>query len=106
MKVGDIGKVGTNLAYRIGTIEYIHEDSLVVKYKDNSREKIAIEDFIPFNKTKEDIAVITSTEFDNAVKKAMKSDRFVENLKAQLFSKHSDKINLWKGWYLWILENM
>ena len=42
MRVGDIGKVGTNLAYRVGTLEYINDDSLVVRYKNNDREKIKI----------------------------------------------------------------
>ncbi len=88
MKIGDIGKIGTNLAYRVGTIEYINGDSLVVKYKDNTREKIKIDDFIPFSKNEENIAVITESEFDEAFKNALKYSDFAEKLKAQLFSKH------------------
>lgn len=97
MKIGDIGKVGTNLSYRVGTIEYIHEDSLVVRYRDNSREKIKIDEFIPIYKAKEEIAIITSVEFDNAFKEALKYSNFAEKLKAELFRKHNNKENLWKG---------
>lgn len=91
MKIGDIGKVGTNLAYRVGTIEYIHDDSLVVKYKDNSRERIAIDDFIPFDRVKEEIAVITSKEFDEAFREAVQYPDFAERLKEKLFSGYKRK---------------
>lgn len=92
MKIGDIGKVGTNLSYRVGTIEYIHEDSLVVRYRDNSREKIKIDEFIPIYKAKEEIAIITGIEFDDAFKKALKYSNFAEKLKAELFRKHKENL--------------
>lgn len=93
MKIGDVGKVGTNLQYRLGTIEYIHEDSLIVRYRDGSMEKIGFDDFIPVGKVKENIAVITSTEFDEAFREALRHSNFAERLKAILFNK-SEEIRL------------
>jgi len=93
MKVGDVGKVGTNLQYRLGTIEYIHGDSLIVRYRDGSMEKIGFDDFIPVGKVNENIAVITSTEFDEAFREALRYSNFAERLKAILFNK-SEEIRL------------
>lgn len=90
MKVGDVGKVGTNLQYRLGTIEYVHEDSLIVKYKDGSRQKIGFDDFIPIGKIKEDIAVITGEVFDEAFREALKYSDFAERLKAMLFDENEE----------------
>lgn len=86
MKIGDVGKVGTNLQYRVGRIEYIHADSLIVRYKDNSLEKIAIEEFIPMKKVKNEIAVITSAGFDKAFRESLKYSDFPKRLKTKLFS--------------------
>lgn len=93
MKIGDIGKVGTNLSFRVARIEYMNGDSLVVRYKDDSMEKVGVEDFIPLDGMREVVAVITDKEFDEAFREALKHPDFAERLKGQLFGKYYDAMN-------------